>query len=154
MVPENILSALKIFYDKISSKQIFWILTGSTSLAIQGVDVNINNDIDILTDKQGSEKIDELLNGFMLKKSDYSITDKYKSYFGIYQINNVKVEVMGEFQYKMKDGLWSIPNQRNGFFIKEFEGMNLPMLYLNQELKEYENLDRYDKVEKIRKVLI
>ncbi|MDA3837167.1 MAG: hypothetical protein PF542_06110 [Nanoarchaeota archaeon] len=153
MLPNNIISALKTFYDKINNKQILWILTGSTSLVIQGVDIKINDDIDILTDKQGSEKIDILLADFRIKKPDYSSTDKYKSYFGIYQIGNVKLEVMGEFQYKMNDGYWSHPNHLNVFFIKEFEGMKLAMLRLDQELQEYENMGRPNKVDKIKEFL-
>lgn len=80
MVSANILSLLKIVYDRIYNQGIFWILSGSTSLAMQGVDVKINNDIDILTDKVGTRKIDKLLSDFRIRKSDYSSTDKYKSH--------------------------------------------------------------------------
>ena len=153
MVPNNILSALKIFYNKIENQQILWILSGSTSLVIQGVDVKINNDIDILTDKQGSEKIDTLLAEFRIKELHYSSKDKYKSYFSVYQIGNVTIDVMGEFQYKMKDGSWSCPNQLNAIIIKEFNEMDLPILKLDQELQEYKNMGRYDKVDKIKEAL-
>jgi len=98
MIPDKIKSALKIIYDRIQSQDIFWILSGSASLAIQGVDVQINDDIDIATDKKGAQKIDKLLSGFRIKKPDYSSTNRYRSYFGVYKIGDVKVEVMGEFQ--------------------------------------------------------
>lgn len=153
MLPNDIFSALKKLYKIINGKQIHWILTGSTSLAIQDVDVKINDDIDILTDKQGSDKIDKLLENFRLKKPNYSISDKYKSYFGIYKIGNVKIEVMGEFQYLMNDGSWSKPNQNNKIIIKKFERMSLPILSLDRELLEYENVGAHDKVEKIREAL-
>lgn len=153
MLPENILSALKTFYHIIDGKNIPWVLSGSTSLVIQGVDVVINNNIDILTDEEGSKQINTLLAEHKVKESEYSITDKYKSFFGIYKIGEVKFDVMGEFQYRLKDGLWSKPNQTHKIFIKEFQGMFLPLLSLKQELAEYQSLGRDDKVEKIKMAL-
>ncbi len=152
-INREILSALQKFYEIVKDEDILWILSGSTSLVIQGVDVAINNDIDILTDKAGSLKFDELLKDFMVEKSKYSSTEKYQSYFGKYEIDGVSVEVMGEFQYRLDNDEWSKPNQTNKIIKKEFEGMLLPMLELNQELKEYENLGQTDKVEKIKNAL-
>lgn len=152
-INSGILSALQKFYKIIDGKDILWILSGSTSLFVQGVDSVINNDIDILTDKTGSLKIDELLKDFRIEKSKYSSTEKYQSYFSKYEIDGVSVEIMGEFQYRLADNEWSKPNQTNKIIKKEFEGMLLPMLELNQELKEYENLGRTDKVERIKKAL-
>ena len=142
-----------MFYAKISKEDILWVLSGSTSLVIQGVDVTINNDIDILTDKKGSIEIDRIFAEFRVKDLDYSTTDKYKSYFGIYRINNIQVEVMGDFQYKMNNGEWADFNQNNEIFIKIFEGMNLPLLKLEQEYKEYFSVGNHDKAEKIKELL-
>lgn len=152
MIPENILSALRIVYDKLHNKNILWILTGSTSLVIQGVDVKIN-DIDISTDKEGSQKIDELLSHLRIRKPNYSTTDKYRSYFGAYMIEGIKVETLGDFQYKMKDGSWSKPSHHNKIITKEFKGMTLSLLPLEQELQEYENMENHDKARKIKQAL-
>ena len=54
---KEIIEALKKVYDKLIETNILWVLSGSVSLAIQGVDVEPRNDIDILTDESGSEKI-------------------------------------------------------------------------------------------------
>jgi hypothetical protein len=86
----------------------------------------------------------------VVKKSEYSSTDKYKSYFGIYKIDDIQVEVMGDFQYMTKEGIWSKENQTHEIIYKEYHGMQLPMLTLEQELQEYENMGRTDKAEKIR----
>jgi len=58
---KEIIEALKKVYDKLIETNILWVLSGSVSLAIQGVDVEPRNDIDILTDESGSEKIYLLL---------------------------------------------------------------------------------------------
>ncbi|HWQ60005.1 MAG TPA: hypothetical protein VN420_02550 [Candidatus Fimivivens sp.] len=125
-------------------------MSGSTALAIRGVDVVINNDIDILTDKSGAEQIDELLSEYRISRPDYSETEKYRSYFGKYEIEGVGVEVMGKFQYRLSDGAWSTPNQTNEIIMMEYEGMKIPLLTLEQELKEYESMGKVDKVAKIQ----
>lgn len=142
-----------MFVHLIDGKNIPWVLSGSTSLVIQDVDVVINNDIDILTTEEGSKQINILLADYKVKESEYSSTDKYQSFFGIYKIGGVNIDVMGEFQYRLKDGLWSESNQNHKIFIKEYQGMSLPLLSLEQELVEYSNMGRVEKVEKIRAVL-
>ncbi len=57
----EIIEALKKVYDKLSNSEALWIISGSVSLAIQGVEVVPNYDIDILTDEVGSNKIYLLL---------------------------------------------------------------------------------------------
>ncbi len=153
MVPTHILNVLKKFVQLIDGKKIPWVLSGSTSLVIQGVDVVIKNDIDILTTKEGSKQINISLAEYKIKESEYSSTDKYQSFFGIYKIDSVSIDVMGEFQYRLKDGSWSEPNQNHKIFIKEFQGMSLPLLSLKQELVEYDNMGKTEKVEKIKAVL-
>lgn len=155
MIPKNILNALKKFYQIVNDKNIPWILSGSTSLAIQGVDVAINDDIDILTTAEGSKKIQNLLKEYLIHDLGYSRNPngKYQSFFQKYKIDSVKVEVMGEFQYRLKNGQWSKPNQDHEIFIKKYQGMSLPLLSLKQELEEYQNLGKDDKVKKIKTVL-
>lgn len=153
MLPTHILNALKKFVQLIEGKKIPWILSGSTSLVIQGVDVVINNDIDILTTEEGSKQINNLLAEYIKKESAYSSTNKYQSFFGIYKLNGVNIDVMGEFQYRLKDGSWSKPNQNHKISIKEYQGMSLPLLSLEQELAEYDSIGKTEKVEKIRAVL-
>lgn len=152
-INNEITDVLKKVYNKLEENNIFWILSGSVSLAIQGVDVTPNKDIDILTDKDGSNAIYSILKEYCIQQPSYSGTEKYRSYFGIYNIDNVQVEVMGNFQYKLKDNTWSKENHLHTIHKINYEEMILPVLSLKQELKEYKNLDRYDKVEKIEKAL-
>jgi len=153
MIPDNIFKALKIFYDIVSKKNIFWILSGSTSLVIQGVDVKINDDIDILTDKKEAQQIDQLLSNYRIKPLKFSTTDKYQSYYGIYKINNITIDIMGEFQYRKKDGSWSKPNHNSKTINKKYKGMLLRLLTLEQELKEYKEMGRIEKAKKIKQAI-
>lgn len=156
---EKIVSALKEFYSLVEEfnqnnpEKIFWILTWSVALAIQWVDLVPNEDIDILTNEKWAKKLDELLSKYVIKKSEYSSTEKYRSFFWIYKVNWVQIEVMWDFQYIKKDWSRSKENQNNKLVNKNYNWMNLPMLELEQELEEYENMWRIDKAEKIKERL-
>ncbi len=154
MLTLKIINALKVFYNLVENKNINWILSGSTSLIIQGVDVPIKEDIDILTDKKGAFEIDQLLSKYRIQPPNLSQTDKYKSYYGIYNVEGVQAEIMGDFQYKQKDHTWSkLFNFTDNTTIK-YKNMNLLVLTLNQELVEYTNTERFDKVKAIKEKLI
>ena len=120
------------------------------ALAIQWVDLVPSEDIDILTDEFWSRKLDEILSEYVVKKSEYSSTDKYKSFFWIYKIKWIQLEIMANFQYHKKNWWRSKKNQNNKIINKKYNWMNLPVLELEQELKAYENMWRTEKAEKIR----
>jgi hypothetical protein len=148
----KITEVLKLFYDKVFDKDIFWILSGSTSLLIQGVDIK-PGDIDIVTDKEGADNIDKILSEYRIQKPEYSSTEEFRSYYGKYIINGIKIDLVGEFQYKKKDRSWSNLRHEEKFFKKDYNGMTLMLLPLEEELKEYEELDRLEKVRKIKEKL-
>lgn len=81
---------------------------GTTSLILQGLDMNVV-DIDILADKETALACNSLLKDFLVTPVKYSETGKFKSYFGQFRINNIPVEVMGEWQIKSGKGEWSTP---------------------------------------------
>lgn len=147
---QEVSDILQKIYQLFKENQCFWILSGSTSLRLQGVQVPVKKDIDILTDANGAKKIDQVLKDYVIQSSAFSKTEKYQSHFGRYEIDDVNVEVMGEFQYRMKNGEWSKPNQKNEIHYVMYHKMALPVLTLEQELQEYQNMDRMDKVQKIQ----
>ena len=147
---QEIDTVVQKIYQIFKENQCFWVLSGSTSLRLQGVAVPVKKDIDIITNAENAKKIDQVLKEYVIQPSAFSATDKYQSYFGIYEIDGVNVEVMGEFRYRMKNGEWSKPNQENEIHYVMQDTMALPVLTLEQEMQEYLNMDRMDKVEKIQ----
>ncbi|MCL2002125.1 hypothetical protein FWG76_01835 [Candidatus Saccharibacteria bacterium] len=143
------LGVVKVIADRIGERNIRWILSGSTSLRLQGVDVDVN-DIDIVTDEHGARGLDELLAAYRTKKSAYSSTENYRSIYGKYRINDVDVDIMANFQYKLKSGEWSDINVWSEVGVFDYNGMRLPVLSLEQELKEYESMGRADKAARIK----
>lgn len=145
------IEALKILfslineYNKNNSKKIIWALTWSLSLYLQWVDVNTSTDIDILTDKFWSETIDKLLSNYTIKKSQYSWTEKFRSYFWIYQILWIQVEIMWDLQYLSNKWTRTKDNLNKNIIEKKYLWMNIPLFDLKYEMKVYKEMWRLEK---------
>lgn len=148
MFKENMNVFIKI-KNMINEQTFPLILSGSTSLYLQGVDIEVN-DVDIVTDYNGAKYLNEILEEYCIKEMEYSVTEKYKSYFGIYNIDGVKVDVTGEFQYKLKNGEWSKPNHTNEIRYCKYNDVNIQVLKLEQELIEYESVEKINTIIKIK----
>lgn len=147
----NLTTFLQIMQLAQSSHPLM-ILSGSTSLAFQSVEVEVH-DIDIVTDKLGAKTLDTLLRSYCTKPLEYSSTGTYRSWYGKYRFNDCDIDIMGEFQYRLKDGTWSQPNHLHPLHHLDYHGASIPLLSLEQELQEYDNVGRLDKVAKIQAVL-
>lgn len=151
-IPIANIIALKKILEKFKNKNINWVLTGSTSLAIQGVDVKAN-DIDILTDVENADKIAEILKEYIIEPMHHKTSPQFKSYYGLFKINNVQVEVIADLEQIYNDE-WIKAEPRGRIkLMKRFEDMTLPLLELQEEYEAYERMGREDKADKIRKTL-
>ncbi|NHI89793.1 MAG: hypothetical protein EAX87_09735 [Candidatus Thorarchaeota archaeon] len=128
---------------------------GSASLALQGVDIT-PNDIDILTDEYGAFKIGVLLKEFEIKPVSFSQTDLFESFYGIYDIEGTKVDVMGDFRVRL-EGTWvSLSDRLESPSLVQINAMNIPVSSMHDQLLFYEKLGREkdkDCILKIKKVL-
>ena len=104
MIPEPLMKAILVLNGKIPSS-IKWAVDGSTSLALQGLDV-MPQDIDILTDSEGAYRIQEVLKDYAVRPISHTSTDRYDSHFGTFNVNGTMVEVMGDLKV-LRDGRWS-----------------------------------------------
>lgn len=155
MISESIIGVLRILSERLGSQNLSWVLVGSVSLALHEVNVT-PGDIDILTDKSSAYRINQLLKDCEVKSVEYQRSDTVQSHLGEFVINDVKVEVMGDYQEKMK-GKWQDFNSRlTSPVIVQFEGMQLPLSSLADQLYSYEALGRKRdkaKITTIREVL-
>ena len=151
-IPDKYLKVLKIIINKIGNKNIVWALSGSISLALQGIEVTIN-DIDILTNEHGAKELDNLLKEYCVQKSEYSSTEICRSIYGKYEINNIAVEIMANYQYKLKTGEWSKLNNLNDIIMYSYKGMRIRALTLKQRLQEYEDAGKENRALKIKEKL-
>lgn len=146
-------TALHHFITTISPRKVNWVLTGSAGLRLQGVDVPVR-DIDIQSDQLG---INQILEKFEAKNREgpYSKeTSIMRSYFAVIEINNIKVELIGEVQHRQPDGSWGekVDVRKYRHWIT-WKGILLPILDLEYEAEAYERLGRLEKVKVIRETL-
>ncbi len=137
MISESIIGALRILSEQMGSQNLSWVLVGSVSLALQEVNVTLG-EIDILTDKVSAYRINRLFKDCEVKPVEYCRSDTVQSHLGEFVINDVKVEVMGDYQDKVK-GKWQDFNSRlTSPVIVQFEEMQLPLSSLANQLYSYE----------------
>lgn len=155
MINQKFIEVLKILNQKLKNQNIRWVLVGSTSLALQKVKVK-PKDIDILTDKEGSFKINKLLKKYEVKHIKFRQTDLYQSYFGEFRINEVKVEIMGNWKKKF-EGKWiDVSPRLISPIIIEVQGMILHASPLKEQLASCKALGRekdFTRVPKIKEAI-
>lgn len=136
MINQNFIKALKKINKEFQKHKIRWVLVGSLSLAFQNVKIK-PNDIDILTDKEGALKSNKIFKRYIEKAVKWSQTERYDSFFGKFQINDVAVEIMGDL--KVKEGNKWIelkPRLEKPHFIR-LEDILIPVTPLEDQLKSY-----------------
>lgn len=138
MIPQNFLNAVKIVSGEFRKNGINWVLVGSSSLALQGVDI-VPNDIDVLTSKEDALKCNSILKEFLVKPVEWSKTERYDSYFGEFRIEGVKVEIMGGLKVKKGDD-WIDLIHRLEKPRQILNGkMQIPVSPLEDQLESYKN---------------
>ncbi len=149
---EKTIEVLKFIHDIFERNGIRWVLAGSISLALHGIDVRVG-DIDIITDRASALKITQLLKKFQIKELEYSSSDSYRSYHAVFVINNVKVEIMGDLQERIGndwiDLSWRIDSAEK---IELFE-RTFPLSPLADQLGSYAGSEREEDREKVGKIL-
>jgi len=148
---KDFLSVLKIIHKKLD-KKVKWIVSGSTSLFLQGIKLKAS-DIDIMTTKEGAFKICEILKDYEIKPIKFGKTKNISSYWGQLKIKNIKIDVMGEFSERI-GGKWvNVSKQRlksHGFV--KLGNIKIPVSKLEHHLKSYKIMRRKKDIEKIKKI--
>lgn len=141
MIDSGILKTLKLIESKLRGSGVRWVLAGSVSLALQGVNVK-PNDIDILTDKEGALEINRILKDYEVKPIRFCRSELFQSYLGEFEIEGVKVEVMGDLK-EFIEGEWrSLSHRLFMPRIVDVEGVRLPVSPLEDQLRSYQALGR------------
>lgn len=94
--------------ERLTATEIVWALTGSTSIALQGVSVAVH-DIDVQPDAAGAYQIAALFPQALLRPVAFAGTERIRSHFGALRLDGVIVELMGALQKRLLDGTWELP---------------------------------------------
>jgi len=145
-----ILKIHKLIHD--SGERICWGLTGSTSLALQGVAVE-PHDIDIQTDEDGAYILGGLLKEYEVQPVAFCGNDRIRSHFGKYRIDGMEVEIMGDIQKSAGDHWEDIVPLGSLLDYVSWQGVSIPVIKLSYEAEAYEKLGRKAKAKMIRDFL-
>jgi Aminoglycoside-2''-adenylyltransferase len=137
-----------------------WALMGSTSSVLQGLDNYAPPDIDIVTSMEGAYIMEGAVArcGATIRPVSFSVREPYASHFGIFEVEGVKVEVMGNFVIRGADGeidanrhwaRWS-----DKVRLIHFEGMHVPVVPLEWQLVANVLLQRPERYGPIAELLL
>src|SRR3989344_3459573 len=105
--PENFEKVILFLADRLGERN--YAVRGTASLVLQGIEMNVD-DVDVVSDKKTALASPTLIGEqCVVKKIKYSKSPKFRSYFGEFLIEGVKVEVMGEWEIKKLNGEWTLP---------------------------------------------
>ena len=132
MLNSTFVEVIKLISENIPSN-IKWAVDGSTSLALQGINVT-PHDIDILTDREGVIRIQESLKNYNVVPISHSSNEKYDSYFGTFKVKGIKVEVMGDLRV-FRSGKWSTLQNPSTVDIvnTNLEGASIPVVSVKSQ---------------------
>lgn len=117
-----------------------WAIMGSTASVLQGLDGYTPPDIDLVTTMQGAYIMEGAVShcGATIRPVGYSIREPYESHFGIFEVADVKVEVMGDLIIRCPDGMISAGDHFSRWSdqvrVIHFEGMHVPVVPLEWQL--------------------
>jgi len=157
MIKQSIIEALKVISQKFKNRKIKWVLVGSVSLALQRVKIS-PKDIDILADKDSAFKMNKILKEYEVKPVKFGRLkikgrEFFKSYFGEFKINGVKVEIMGNLKEKSGKKWLSLSKRLSSPKIIEIQqGVKLPVSPLEDQLKSYSRLGRKKDLIRVQKI--
>lgn len=134
------------------TSNVRWVLAGSLSLALQGVKVE-PNDMDLLTDRRGAFRINAILKKYEKKEVTYSETEKVSSFLGIFEIQGVKVEVMGAYRERQGARWVSLSKRLENPRIIGIDGVRIPVSPIEDQLASYRRSKRPKDVEKVEEIL-
>jgi hypothetical protein len=151
-IPPDFVLTIKQINRLFSPLPLDWAITGSLSFALQGMPLDIH-DIDLQTDQAGAYEIEKLLRPFMITPVYERRSDTMRSYFGEFNLNGIKAEVMGAIQKKI-NGNWEDPVDIRLYRTWiSYQDMLLPVLDLHYDYKAYTQMGRLEKAAEIKNFL-
>jgi DNA polymerase-1 len=137
---------------KLKNKQ--YAIRGTASMVLQGLDMGVD-DIDMIADKKTSLLMNKLFKDNLVEEVEYKESEKFKSYYGKIVIDEILIEVMGEFQVKDTKGNWGeiVSASKDEFLTIELSGQEVNVTNLDLELELSAKMGRWNEYHKIKKQL-
>ena len=145
------INSLVVVTEEIRKLGIKWVIVGSASLALQGVQVR-PQDIDILTTRGGADAINAQLKEYETKEVRCRRSALFQSHLGDFEVHGVKVQVMGQLKVKIRSRWVSLmPRLRNPRML-HLQGHIFPVTPVRRQLETYKALARRKSKSKVKKI--
>ncbi|MBF6599280.1 MAG: hypothetical protein IVW36_02080 [Dehalococcoidia bacterium] len=137
-----------------------WAIIGSTSSVLQGLPGYQPPDIDLATTMEGAYIMEGCIApmGAVVRPVGYSVAAPYSSYFGIFEVGGVKVEVMGAMIIRCADGVIDLADHwarwSDKVRVRRVDGMHLPLVPLEWQLVANAMLGREERIGPISRYLL
>jgi hypothetical protein len=151
-LPEAHVHVLDFLLKRVPPSEFIWVLTGSASLRLQGVDVPVH-DLDIQTDEKTVYLIEKKLSEFMRTPVHLWESPGMRSLDGKAAIEGVEIELLANITHCKPDGTWSTYTDFSRLIFVETHGMRILVFPLEDELAAYEAMGRIEKAALIRKTI-
>jgi len=137
-----------------------WALMGSTASVLQGIDDYVPPDIDLVTTAEGAYIMEACVVscGTPVRPVSFSASPRYSSHFGIFEVEGVKVEIMGDLIIHGDDGTITATEHfarwSDKVRIIHFEDGHIPVVPLEWQLVANVLLRRPERSEGIAELLL
>jgi len=146
-------AVLRRLYERLTGTRVNWAVTASCNLALQGLPVEVH-DIDIQSDVSGVYAIEELFAGCVSRPWSFSASGRIRSHFGALTVEGIKVEIMADVEKQGQAGEWAGEcDWIQHVFTVPVDGMPIPVLSLDYELRAYAAMGREAKARLIEQWL-
>ena len=151
-LPETHLRALDFLLKRLPPLAYFWVLTGSASLRLQGVDVPVH-DLDIQAGEKTVYLIEQQLAEFMKTPIHLWESPGMRSLDGRAGILGVEIELLADIAHLQPDGTWSKYTDFSRLIWVGTQGLTIPVFPLQDELEAYQAMGRTEKAALICKTI-
>jgi hypothetical protein len=151
-IPHHIYQGLQTIAQTFQNENITWVIITSCGLALQGLDFQ-PQDIDILTDLAGIQKINTLLHEFRIELYNTQLSTQLDSILSIFEIAHCRIEVMCNFKIRTHENTWHATDELlEHIQIISLHDIQLPVLSLSKLLGLYKLMQRDKDKDKILKI--
>ncbi len=151
MISSKLIRALRFIAEQLHNQQIRWVLVGSLSLALQGVELH-PRDIDILTDKQGAYVFAQIFQAYTHKPVEFKQSTLFESHFGQFKIKGAPVDVMGDLHVKVDNKWTSLTHRLETAKHITIDQTTIPVVQLVDQLETYTKLGRRKDTDRITRI--
>lgn len=143
-LPDEHSLALNTLLELVPPEKFGWVLTGSASLRLQGVNVPVH-DLDIECPGRDIRKIESILSAYITSPVHVWESDQIRSLDGKAKIGEVEIELISELEVRKGQGRWRRLIAFGQKTWLDWQTKKIPVFPLWVEAETYRQMGREDK---------